>query len=108
MISLKKNRNIKIAEYLQAEKFMFDACKIVSMPFVSTTVQGIYANIPSYYLDLNKQFNNIFYKKNKIYFTNVKDMDKTLFLKNANINKIKDKIFRENYVNKKISDFFKL
>lgn len=108
IISLKKNRSIKIVEYLQAEKFMFDSWKIVSMPFASTTVQGIYANIPSYYLDLNKQFNNIFYKKNKIYFTNAKDMDKALILKNTNLSKIKNNIFKENYFNKRIPDFFKL
>ena len=58
------------------------------MPFSSTTIQGIHANIPSYYLDLNKQFNNIFYKKIKFILLMQKTWIKH-YPKNANTSKIK-------------------
>ena len=88
---------------------MFKASKIISMPFASTSIQGIYNDIPSYYLDLDKQFKNIFFKKNKIYFVNDEDIKKKLIEKKKKsklILRIKKKIFKETLIQKKIPNFF--
>ena len=109
IVKLKKKKNIKVIENINAEKFMFKASKIISMPFASTSIQGIYNDIPSYYLDLDKQFKNIFFKKNKIYFVNDEDIKKKLIEKKKKsklILRIKKKIFKETLIQKKIPNFF--
>lgn len=105
---LKKIKNVRIIEKIQSEKFMFQSNKIVSMPFASTTIQGLYNEIPSYYLDLNKQFKNIFYKQNNVYFNEAKIMKKELLKKNEfkKIKRSKEKIFNQSLNVKKIDQFF--
>ena len=82
MISkFKKKSNIKIydASHISAEDLIKKSNVIISMPFSSLTIQGIYNLKPSFYLDLAKQFPNNSFKKIKIYFDN-----KSKFIKNLN------------------------
>tara|TARA_B110000971_G_scaffold221051_1_gene266667 strand:+ start:20973 stop:22757 length:1785 start_codon:yes stop_codon:yes gene_type:complete len=74
----KKKSNIKIydASHISAEDLIKKSNVIISMPFSSLTIQGIYNLKPSFYLDLAKQFSNNFFSKNKIYFD-----DKNKFIK---------------------------
>ena len=60
---LNKFRNINITDSLPAENLVLNADIIFSMPFSSTTIEGIFNGIPSFYVDANYQFKNVFYKK---------------------------------------------
>ena len=60
IVKLKNIKNIQVIENIASEELMFSASKIISMPFASTSIQGIFKDIPSYYLDLDNQFKNIF------------------------------------------------
>ena len=111
---LNKFRNITITDSFPAEKLVLNSDIIFSMPFSSTTIEGIFNDIPSFYVDANNQFNNIFYKKNKIYLTKYNQVkNKILLLKNKkklraiNFNKIKKNIFNSKSISQlRINDYF--
>jgi polysaccharide biosynthesis PFTS motif protein len=99
---LKKLKNIKIVESSKYKNLLLESALIISMPFASTSIEGIFNNIPSYYLDIEKQFNNVFYKKIGIYFSNSNEIFKKIKNKNTNIPNIRKKIFQ--FKNYKIND----
>lgn len=112
--SLNKFRNINITDSLSAEKLVLNSDIVFSMPFSSTTIEGIFNDIPSFYVDANNQFNNVFYKKNKIYLTKYHQVkNKILLLKNKkklvinNFKKIKKNIFNPKSISQfRINDYF--